>query len=102
MPVQAEIKELIDNCLFTRGEYNGVRGQFVSGPNGNSIFLPYTGYGNYDKIEWENSDARFWSGTRDKEEPDYADVFGCSASYGASWNSWARRYGLSVRPVKDK
>lgn len=43
MPTFAEVKELLNNCTFKYGTYNGVKGDYVVGPNGNSIFLPFAG-----------------------------------------------------------
>ena len=43
MPTRAEFKELIDNCTWewtTKGGHNGYK---VTGPSGNSIFLPAAG-----------------------------------------------------------
>ena len=40
LPTTENVQELIDNCTWTR-EADGYR---VTGPNGNSIFLPYTGF----------------------------------------------------------
>ena len=44
MPTRDEIKELNDNCTWQWTTLNGVNGYRVTGPNGNSIFLPAAGY----------------------------------------------------------
>ena len=49
MPTFDEIKELLDNCSWEWTTRNGVKGQKVTGPSGNSIFLPAAGY------RWENT-----------------------------------------------
>lgn len=41
MPTTNEIKELVDNCTWTWTTRNSVEGYEVTGPNGNSIFLPF-------------------------------------------------------------
>ena len=43
MPTHEEQLELINNCTITWTTQNGVKGYKVTGPNGNSIFLPTTG-----------------------------------------------------------
>lgn len=43
IPSMKDIQELIDNCTWEWTDYNGVCGQLVTGPNGNSIFLPASG-----------------------------------------------------------
>ena len=40
MPTKEETEELVDNCTWTWGKYKGISGYQVTGPNGNSIFLP--------------------------------------------------------------
>lgn len=44
MPTQTEQTELIQKCTWTRATVNGIKGMKVTGSNGNSIFLPPTGY----------------------------------------------------------
>ena len=44
MPTEAEIVELIVNCQCKLTVENGVRGFKITSDNGNSIFLPVTGY----------------------------------------------------------
>ena len=43
MPTIDEITELIENCTWQWTKLNGVNGYQVTGPNGNSIFLPASG-----------------------------------------------------------
>ena len=40
MPSFDEQKELVDNCNWSWGEYNGIIGAWVTGKNGNVIFMP--------------------------------------------------------------
>ncbi len=44
MPTKTEMEELVNNCTWTWTTQNGVNGYRVTGPNGNSIFLPAAGY----------------------------------------------------------
>lgn len=39
MPTYDELKELADNCSWERSTLNGVEGYWLTGPNGNKIFL---------------------------------------------------------------
>lgn len=43
IPTREEFDELRKSCTWTWMTYNGTRGYFVVGPNGNSIFLPAAG-----------------------------------------------------------
>ena len=44
IPTRAEMRELVSKCSLSKSSNNGVSGIKITGPNGNSIFLPYTGY----------------------------------------------------------
>lgn len=43
MPTDAEFDELCEKCKWKEASNNGQKGYIVTGPNGNSIFLPYAG-----------------------------------------------------------
>ena len=105
MPTLAEVKELVDNCTFTEGSYNGVKGNYVTGPNGNSIFLPFAGR-QKSEIDYEGEIGCFWSGTHDGDEVTVscACYLYCSFydGYGSLLASFPRCYGQSVRPVTEK
>ena len=45
IPTGDEFDELFSECSWTYTTKGGVNGMLVIGPNGNSIFLPHTGYG---------------------------------------------------------
>ena len=101
MPTTEEQQELINNCTWTWTTLNGVNGYRVTGPNGNSIFLPAAGYrhgygtGVYD----QGSDGFYWSSSCYGSSSNYA----CSLFFGSSF--YDRDYyhdccdGLAVRPV---
>ncbi len=64
MPTYKEIKELIKKCKWSSTVYNGVSGYKVVGPNGNSIFLPFTGCRNNKTVRYysnDNTDFFYWS-----------------------------------------
>ncbi|MBR3950407.1 MAG: hypothetical protein IKJ79_00615 [Bacteroidaceae bacterium] len=43
IPTRTECEELLNNCTWTWSVQNGVNGYKITGPNGNSIFLPAAG-----------------------------------------------------------
>ena len=102
MPTLEEVKELVNNCTFEYGTYYGVKGSYVTGPNGNSIFLPFAGYRGLDVLNNEGYNGNFWSGTY------YDDYYGHDAYFlicvedDGYWGGYYRYDGRSVRPVKDK
>ena len=52
MPSRKEVDELITHCTFERTTYKGCKGLMGTGPNGNKIFFPCTGYGNENGV-WD-------------------------------------------------
>ena len=44
LPTKAQVVELLETCEWKWTEMNGCRGYKVTGPNGNSIFLPAAGW----------------------------------------------------------
>ena len=68
LPTVSEIKELINYCSHENGTYNNVRGKFIIGNNGNKIFLPLTGYKEYEDIDAVGEFADYWSSSQVAEE----------------------------------
>ncbi len=97
MPTQAEQDELRENCTWTWTIQNEVAGCIVTGPNGNSIFLPAAGYYAKNEINDRDSFGRYWSSWL---ECNADDAYNLDFSDDEpDWDSDDRCYGLSVRPV---
>ncbi|MBQ7854617.1 MAG: hypothetical protein IJ352_06320 [Muribaculaceae bacterium] len=102
MPTKAEIDELTSKCIWTWYQYKGVWGQKVTGPNGNSIFMPAAG-GRYGTSLYDDGSlGYYWSATLD--EGSYCghnarNLYFSNGSYG-SGGSFDRAGGYTVRPVK--
>ena len=100
LPSYEELTELRYNCTWETGSINGIKGEFVTGPNGNSIFLPAAGYRNEKRLI-------------DGYNGDYLS----STLHAVSSNAWTlmfnttvnvvggvasrRTSGFSIRPVCD-
>lgn len=101
MPTQDEMKDLITSCTWEWTTLNDVNGYIVTGPNGNSIFLPAAGY-RAGKQSWSvGSQGLYWSSCPSKGSCDdnaYAIYFK-SGVYSGSW--YYRVYGLTVRAVLE-
>lgn len=103
MPTEAEVLELKNNCVF---EWvlidNDTQGCFVTGPNGNQIYLPASGLALNESIDFPDQ-AAYWTSTHDTSNGDLG-----YATYLYIYNNntvnrgWMSRYvGLLVRPVSD-
>ena len=100
-PTDPDWAELLDNCTWSWVSRNGVKGKLVTGPNGNSIFLPAAGYMVDDYSSGTGSEGRYWSSSLYTEWQDLA----CSLSFdsGGAYRSVSWRYnGASVRPVSGE
>ena len=103
MPTKEEIKELINECNLERVyDYNGVDGNLVTGPNGNSIFLPFAGIRCNDGTNTFNGkgvECKFWSTTSGGLSSYRAYAFSVG-NYG-DFDLYTRYYGFTVRPVTE-
>ena len=100
LPTKAEMQELKKRCTWTWTTYKGVRGCKVTGPNGNSIFLPAAGIGGSTEIYDRGSIGDYWSGTFGESNSDYAYLlrFHSSDHYV---DYFYRENGRTVRPVSE-
>lgn len=62
MPTMAELEELL-TCSWSWEEYNGVQGARVTGPNGNSIFLPAASFKDESGQPLEGTYGSYWGRT---------------------------------------
>lgn len=101
MPTKAEIDELTSMCTWTWYQYKGVWGQKVTGPNGNSIFMPAAGYRNGTSLSYDGSSGYYWSATLYEDFDGYGAwyLYFTNGHYG-SGNNYNRNCGHTVRPVK--
>ena len=98
MPTMSELEELQNNCTWTWTTQNDHKGCKVTGPNGQSIFLPAAGCRYGDLLSFERKDGNYWSSTHDE----YVDELAFGLCFGESYQytHWDDRYlGHSVRPV---
>lgn len=97
MPSKLQLDELLNECTWTLTTMGDVPGYNVEGPNGNSIFLPTTGWRLDDMLL---DGGAYWSRTGN---PD--DVGG---AFYLGWDEWGfyefggRCDGQCIRPVAFK
>ena len=100
MPTNAEFEELVNKCDWEWTSQGGHNGYKVTGPNGNSIFLPAAGRRGGMSLEYAGDNGYYWSSTSDGgAEGAYCLEFGSGNHYVYRYG---RYLGQSVRPVSDK
>lgn len=99
MPTLDEQKELLNKCTWTWITQNGVNGYKVTGPNGNSIFLPAAGYRGGTGVDYRGSDGYYRSSSL---YSNFSSYYACGLIFDTGDRGWYgsyRCYGQSVRPV---
>ena len=103
MPTKEEQQELIDNCTWTWTTQNGVKGCKVTGPNGNSIFLPAAGLRRGSSLYDDGNNGYYWSSTP-LYYYDANGYYACGLTFsggGRLVSAYDRSDGLTVRPITE-
>ena len=109
MPTHDEALELIEKCTWEIYTYKGVRGAKVTGPNGNTLFLPFAGLRLGETFQRQKEIAQFWTSTLylgvstrrrayNVSVTGYNDILKCHSDYRDTPSFY---YGHSIRPVRD-
>ena len=98
MPTIDEFEELFTECKKEWVEQDGVAGYKLTGPNGNSIFLPAAGSRTQTTISGEGVNGYYLSGSINASDSKFA------MAYGFDQNSYRRTttpvyQALAIRPV---
>lgn len=99
MPTKEEQDELRSECIWEWTTQNGVNGRKVTGPNGNSIFLPAAGSRYWSSLGSAGSGGEYWSSSLDAGSSYLAYGLGFDSDY-VDWHYYDRGVGRSVRPVR--
>ena len=99
MPTKDQFKELVDNCECEVCTLNGYRGRrFTSKINGNSIFMPFSGYIYGTGLYGRGSRGSYWSASLYSAANGYYLYFN---SGGVGPANYSNRFdGFSVRAVQ--
>ncbi|MCD8291372.1 MAG: protein kinase [Prevotella sp.] len=99
LPTKAEIDELMNKCKKEWTTVGNVKGYKVTGPNGNSIFLPVAGFRRGSSSDG-HGDGSYWSSTF--YESGTGSAYGLYFYSGNFKRNWSLQYyGQSVRPVSE-
>ncbi len=100
MPTKDEQKELCAYCDWIWTTHKGVNGYRVTGPNGNSIFLPAAGYRTDTGVYNRGVYGRYWSSSLSGNDSDLAVYFDFDV-LGYELLNTTRISARSVRPVSE-
>ena len=99
LPTKAEQDELREQCTWEEAVVYGIRCTKVTGPNGNSIFLPKAGYSYDGMLANAGGCGYYWSSSPYTTDTNYA----CCLYFDSEYEDWFYYYyrccGLSIRPV---
>lgn len=104
MPTQREQEELYDNCIWEWSKLQDIKGYIVkSKKNGNTIFLPLTGYYSGKNLVSAGDAGFYWSGTFNETEKEKAGNMVLSGQFEQLNNVFVsytyRLFGLPIRAV---
>lgn len=102
-PTQKDFVELVEYCSFSWGyDSNSVYGCYITGANGNSIFLPAAGFKILGTPQVVGSDIYYW--TDNEHEPGFAYALQGSAGNDISvYQTWNTEYAMfPIRPIANK
>ncbi|MBR6863385.1 MAG: Ig-like domain-containing protein [Bacteroidales bacterium] len=100
IPTDAEWTELREKCSWEWTSVNGADGYMVTGPNGNSIFLPAAGISQMTRFFYIGSNGYYWSSSLDLTLQ-WCAWYVNFDSAGVFRYSQYRSDGHSIRPVYD-
>ena len=101
MPTAVNLRELLDNCTWTRTTQNGVIGYNVTSKiNGESIFLPAAGYKIGTSVEHYGMVGYYWSNRLFNEGSAFTpNAHSLSVAGNMHMSTSYRYYGYTVRAV---
>lgn len=105
MPTEDEMYELIKECAWEWRIVDGVKGCKITGPSGNSIFLPAAGHWGTHSAGEVGYDGNYWTSIPQNTDRRGACEDAYFLSLGCGHPSIAWRYRSifrSIRPVTNK
>lgn len=98
IPTLEEQKELLNGCSWEKKKISGVSGYKVTGPNGNSIFLPAAGNREGTELNNRGTYGNYWSSVLYEDGSDDAYYLYFHRD-SFDWYNYSRCIGRGVRPV---
>ncbi|MBQ8959170.1 MAG: hypothetical protein IJ057_11845 [Bacteroidales bacterium] len=102
-PTIEEWQELNSQCTSEWTTQNGVKGRVFTGPNGNSLFLPATGFRDGNGLVFVGDEGDYWSSSLDTFNLSFSWYFQFNSAYANTSHSAFRDWGwlwlLSKNPL---
>lgn len=103
MPNLMEFTELKWYCDWVWTTVNGKKGyRITSKNNGNSIFLPATGYRDQSNLYYYDTYGDYWTKTLYEDSPRSAYYLEFGQDFISCDTYWYRCYGRTIRPVRGE
>lgn len=102
MPSKEQVSELSWKCQKKKMTLNGVNGWKLTGPNGNSIFLPLAGCRKGTALDSVGVWGYYWSRTLRTDVPINAEGMVFVEDGVTYWRGANRYSGRSIRPIRVK
>lgn len=100
LPTEREMRELLTRCRWQKTEQGGVRGYTVTGPSGNSIFLPFNGCVEGNRPFQTTSSGMYWTATAAPKDSLHEWALALDlTSLERTIRDHGRFMGLSIRAV---
>ena len=100
LPTTIELEELKNKCKWEWTTINGKKGYKVTGPNGNSIFLPAACFRRGSSLYSAGESGWYWSSTPNESDVNFACILFFGGYSHHDYHSY-RSFGQSVRPVSE-
>lgn len=101
LPSEKQVAELIENCSWNWQNKDGHIGYLVTGPNGNSIFLPAAGCIIGNGIKYKGQFGYYWIGESNLKDPSLAKEL--LIGFGQkNIESGRKNVGRSIRAIYKK
>ena len=100
IPTKEEFEELLNNCTWQWEVVNGVGCKKITGPNGNYIHLPISGY-KYGSAAYMQDFGYYWTSTPIEMYENFSYDFLFDMEYNLTMGFDDRCYGQTIRPVSD-
>lgn len=103
MPDSSEFSELYNKCDWSwKSSYNGASGFLVTGPNGNTIFLPASGNRSVGGLYYQGLGGNYWSRSLYSNSAYNARHLYFDSGDVDPTSNYRRYLGFAVRPVAEK